>query len=339
MTSAPRPGRVMRAIAFLTAAAVIGCAAPAPTGRPIIRVAYSQLGLQDLPSLLADAALEAEGYNVEETFFALSELGAEALVRGRVEFAVGSVRSFWAAAGRGAHIRTVMEHVANAHRLVADDRITTCAGLDGRRLALQSESAAGTALARAYFAQECPSMRPQTLLVPQSESRAAALLSGHLDAAVLELGIFLWLDQQAPGRFHILEDFAARWPGIKVSGVQVNTDFAKKHPDVVRSYVRARVVANRAVLADPSLLVAEAMRSIGGSASWPAVVRAYVGMMAWAPDGGLTEADVERSLAFFKRTTGLKPDLTVADVADLSVLDAVLADPRLTSANGAHGER
>jgi ABC-type nitrate/sulfonate/bicarbonate transport system substrate-binding protein len=338
MTSAPRLGHAMRAIASLTAAAVIGCANPAPTTRPIIRVAYSgHSDVEDLSSLVAHAALEAEGYTIEETFFALSELSAEALARGNVEFAAGSVRSFWAAAGRGARIRTVMEHVANMHRLVVDSRITKCAGLDGRRVAIQSEGAAGTVLARAYFAEECPNVRPQTLSVPQSENRAAALLSGNLDAAVLELSMFLWLDQQVPGRFRALEDFAARWPLIKVTGVHVNTDFAAAHPNAVRDYVRARVLANRAVLADPSLLVAEATRTIGESAAWPAVVRAYVGMTAWAPDGGLTAADVERSLAFFQQPGGLKADLTVATVADLSVLTAVLADPRVTSSNAPGG--
>ena len=338
MTSALRLGRIVRAIVVLTAVGVTGCAAPAPTDRPLIRVSYSaQPDMDDVPSFLAHAALEAEGYTVEETSFALSELGVEALVRGNVEFATGSVRSFWAAAGRGAPIRTVMEHVTNGHRLVADSRITTCQGLDGRRVALQSEAAAGTALFRAYLDQECPNVHPQTLLVPQSQNRAAALLSGNLDAAVLELSLFLWLDQQAPGRFHIVDDFAARFPLIKVTGVQVSTDFARKHPDVVRDYVRARVSANRAVLADPSLLVAEATRTMGESAAWPAIVKAYLGMTAWAPTGGLTEPDVERSLEFFKRSNGLKPDLTVADVADLSFLDAVLADSRLAAASGADG--
>ena len=226
-----RLGRVMSAIAVLTAVGIIGCEAPAPTDRPLIRVSFSsQPDMDDLPTFLSHAALEAEGYTVEETFFALTELGVEALVRGNIEFATGAVRSYWAAAGRGARIRTVMEHVTNGHRLVANRRITTCAGLDGRRLALQSENAGGTALFRAYLAKQCPSVRPQTLLVPQSENRAAALLSGNLDAAVLELSLFLWLERQAPGQFHILDDFAARWPGLTVTGVHVNTDL----PDSTR---------------------------------------------------------------------------------------------------------
>jgi ABC-type nitrate/sulfonate/bicarbonate transport system substrate-binding protein len=330
----------MYLIALLASAAVIRCTGPTQTARPLIRVAYSgQPDIDDVPSLLAHTALEAEGYAVEETFFALSELGVEAVVRGNVEFAVGSVRSFWAAAGRGARVRTVMEHVANVHRLVVDSRITTCAGLDGGRVAIQSEAAAGTVLARAYFAEECPDVRPQTLSVPHSENRAAALLSGNLDAAVLELSLFLWLDQQAPGRFRVLEDFAARWPLIKVTGVHVNTDFAAAHPEAVRDYVRARVLANRAVLADSSLLVAEATRVIGVSAAWPEIARTYVRMTAWPSTGGLTEADVERSLAFLKRPGGLKADLMPATVSDLSFLGAVLADPRLAPDNRPAGAR
>jgi len=227
-----------------------------------------------------------------------------------------------------------MEHSSNGHRLVVRKHITTCKGLDGQHVAIQSESAAGTALLRDYFAEECPEVRLQTLFIPQSQNRAAALLSGQLDAAVLELSLFLWLDQQAPGQFRVLEDFGARWPLLKVTGVYVNSDFAREHPEVVRDYLRARVWANRAVTADPSLLVAEATRRMGASPEWPGIVKAYLGMTAWAPNGGLTEVDVERSLAFFKRV-GLKTELTASDVSDLSFLQSVVAESDSASPNGA----
>lgn len=309
-------------------AVVVACAGPpAGAARPLIRVSYSASpDFDDLPSLIAHAALEAQGYQVEETYFTISELGAEALARGTVEFSTGSARSFWAAAGRGASLRTVMEHVGNVHRLVAIPEIASCHDLAGRRLTLQSEGAVGTALAYGYFAEACPDWTPRPLFVPQSENRAAALLSGNIDAAVLELSMFLWLEQRAPGRFRIVEDFSARWPHLLSAGVHVNGDFAKSHPDAVRDYVRARVAANRAVLADRSLLVKEAQRAIGASTDWTAIADAYVAAAVFHADGGLTADAVARSLAFFQTRSGLEPSLTPDDVADVSFLTRALAD-------------
>ena len=192
MTRARMPPSLACVIAVFVAGSSLGCGAPVPAEKPPIRVSYSaQPDMDDIPSFLAHAALRAKGYKVEEVFFALSELGVEALMRRNIEFATGSFRGFWAAAGRGAHIRAVMEHSSNGHRLVVRKHITTCKGLDGQHVAIQSESAAGTALLRDYFAEECPEVRLQTLFIPQSQNRAAALLSGQLDAAVLELSLFL----------------------------------------------------------------------------------------------------------------------------------------------------
>jgi len=293
----------------------------------VIRVAYAGApDFDDLASLVAHERLRADGYDVEFVPFALSELGAEALARGNVQFANGAVRSYWAARSRGAPIVTIMEHVINVHRLLVDDEIRDCGDLDGTRLGIQSEGAAGSALLRAYLAEVCPSVRPDFHLIPRSENRTVAMSSGGLDAAVLELSDVLWLEDQYPGRFHVLADFGARWPHLATTGVHVNEPFATANPSVVYDYVLARVLANRSVLANPALLLPEAEAALGLSAKWPIVAGAYVTDVAWSPTGGLTPAGIEAALDMLGLYGGLPAGLEAAAVADLSVLESVLAE-------------
>ena len=319
-----RPAR--RLAAVLALAALAACAAPARRPEPIIlRVAYpGSADFDDLPSLLAHASLETQGYKVETTHYRVSELAAEALARGDAQFASGSIRTYWAAASRGAPVRTVMDHAADVHQLVVESDIRDCEGLEGQSFALHSAGAVGAALARAYLAEECAGVRPRFLMVPNSDNRAAALLAGAVRASVLTLAEVLRLEQQAPGRFRVLSDFAARWPHVKTTGAYVNVLFAAAHRDVVRDYVRARVIAHRDVLADRRQLPAQASQRLGPSAFWPLVAEAYLDTRAWDPDGGLTRSDIERTLAFFIAHGSLDASLTVDAVADLSYLASVL---------------
>jgi ABC-type nitrate/sulfonate/bicarbonate transport system substrate-binding protein len=291
-----------------------------------IRVAYTgPADFGDLPSLLAHERLRARGYIIEETHFNGTDLTVEALSNGATDFAGGAVTGSWTAAARGARVRTVMEQVANPHRLVAGPGISRCADLDGRRLALHGEAAVGTALVRAFLAEECADARPAVLHVPDSSNRAAALLAGGIDAAAIELGDVGWLEEQVPGRFHVLVDFAARWPLIKTTGLHVNADFAAASREIVIEYLRERLAANRDLTSDVGLLAEEAARVLGPSDRWSRVAQAYVDARVWSPTGGLTRADVTRTLDFF--ATDALRGVTAQSVADLTFLAEALGAP------------
>lgn len=216
-----------------------------------IRVAYAgPTDFDDLPSIIAHNRLREAGQAVEEVAFSLSEQSAEAVARGDVAFANGSLRTFWAARSRGADVVTVMTHVGNVHRLIARGTVTGCDDLVSRQTGIHSEGAAGTALLRAWLDEECPGLEIRTLAIPRSENRAAALLSGGLDVAVVELSLFTWLTTQAPGEFHVLGDFHARWPDLETTGVHVHGTLLRTQPALVEAYLRARLEADRAVVAD-----------------------------------------------------------------------------------------
>jgi ABC-type nitrate/sulfonate/bicarbonate transport system substrate-binding protein len=272
---------------------------------------------------MAHEQLRAGGQVIEEITYGDSDLAVEALARGDADFGNGALSVAWTAAARGAPVRTVMEYTANLHRLVAVRGIRACGDLDGRRVALQGQNAAGTVLLRAYLAEECPGVQVDAIFVQGSGNRAAAFLAGGIDAAALELDAWDWLDERAPGRFHVLADFAARWPSVKTMGVQTNADFAARRPDLVTAYIGARLAAHREALGDVDRLAREAGRVLGPSDRWVPVARTFVGARAWAPDGGLREEDVAGTLAFFSNDTlrQASPD----QVADLSFLRTALA--------------
>jgi ABC-type nitrate/sulfonate/bicarbonate transport system substrate-binding protein len=302
---------------------------------PRIRIGYAgTLDFSDMASELAHERLRESGVAVTTRSFPTAELIVDALARGDVDVADGSTRAFWAAAAKGAPIRTVMDHVVDVHRLVVAGE-PGCRAIDGVRLALQSEAAAGTALARAYLARACPDARPDVLFVPGSTNRMAALLSGSLTATVLQLSDVVRLERLAPGRVSVMADFAREWPTVETTGVHVNTRFAAAHPDWVRAYVRARLAANREIAGHGDELVALANRLMGAEPDWATLAPIYMALPAWDPNGGLTREGVKATLDFLVRHTRLSPALTPEMVADLSYLDAALRDLGLSDAHPA----
>lgn len=331
-----RSAHSIRAVGLVLACAIgsAGCARQAEEEkRPTIRVAFAGVpDFGDLAGLLAHERLRAEGFVVEETYYSGTDVAIDALARGAADFGGGSITGAWTAAVQGARIRTVMQQVANPHRLVVASSIETCEDLEGQRLALHGEAGVGTDLIRIYMAEECPGVRPATLYISGSENRAAAFVAGTIDAAAIDLGVLHWLGEQAPGRFRVLVDFASRWPAVKTTGVQVNMDFAAARPDLVVHYLRARLRAGRDLMADPDLLADRAALAFGPADRWRGIAHAYIKANAWPADGGLTEADVERTLAFFAKDTLGRA--SPRDVSDLSYLRDALSVP-----SGPHPER
>jgi ABC-type nitrate/sulfonate/bicarbonate transport system substrate-binding protein len=302
---------------------------PAPvTASRIVRMGYSgEADFGDLPSLLAQRRLRADGYRIDVTYFSGPDVAVAALAQGTVDFTHGSIFGAWSAISRGAPIRTVMEHVANPYRFVATTGVSTCRDSKLRRLGLPGAGAVSTQLVRTYMQEECPAARPEELWIMESSNRAAAFLGGTVDAGSLELSVWLWLRGRAPGRFTVLSDFSTRWPSIKTTGVHVNAGFAARHPDVVREYVRALVTADRDAMADPALIEAVARENLQSSDEWLSVARAYVAEHVWPLDGGLARADVEATLDFFKAHSQLDSQLTADAIVDLTFLNQVLAHP------------
>jgi len=326
-----RSSRPSRSMAMVVAIATLTIwSASCSRGRTsptVVRVGYSgEADFSDLPSLLAQARLRAQGFQIESRFFSGTSVAVAEVSRGTVDIMNGSMIGAWMAISRGAAVRTIMNHTADPYRFVAGPGIESCTALNCRRVGTAADSSVSTHLVRAYLADECPTASLEVMTIGESSNRVAAFLAGGIDAAGLELSSWLWLQKQAPGRFVLLSDFAERWPGIRTTGVHVNTAFARAHRDLVEEYIRAVLAANRDVLANPDLLVAAANEHMGRAEDWTATARAYVDSAAWSPRGGLSRQDVESTLNFFQKHSRLDTHLTAGDVADLSFLDKALGD-------------
>jgi NitT/TauT family transport system substrate-binding protein len=328
--------RCQRTSFLATATAVLlplllmhACAKPEVVSHPKrIRVAYTaSVDISDIPSLMAHDRLAGQGYEIVTTFFAQNELAVDTLARGDVDLGIGSVSTFWMAAGKGAPIATVVEQVADNWMLVARKGIDDCAGLNGKRMGHHTEGAVGKVLVDHFLRSNCAGIRTNNVMISGSENRAAALLSGAIDASPLQVADVMRLDRLAAGRFHVLVDFWSDLPGIKTTAVHANRRFMAAHPQAVRDYIRELLTVHRRIAADPSILGTKASQVLKVEKEWALEVgRTYVDKGMWDCNGGLTPTNLASTLAFFTLAGRLPAGLKVSDVADLSFLNSVLEE-------------
>lgn len=297
--------------------------AAAPT---VIRVGYySSADLGDIPSLMAHDRLAGQNYKVELTYYASVELVTAALVNGEIEIAYGSLQSFWAATAKGAPVKVIAEQIANEFLIAARSDIKTCADLAGKSLGVHSELGTTTAAVHEYINTNCPGTEANFLVIPGSDNRAAAMLSGDLDAAILEFTDYDLLQTEAPGQFNMLINLASGVPNWVVNGVWVNETYASAHPQVIKDYLKALLETHRALAADHELLLDKAQSVLETPAdSLKASVDYYFKINAWDVNGGLTSDKLTFTLNFMGNLGTVDKTLTVEQGADLSYLNAVL---------------
>jgi NitT/TauT family transport system substrate-binding protein len=306
------------------------CATPAATPLPktgTLRVGFStEADVGDVPSLMAQDRLRAEGYTVETNFFSAADVQVAALTQGSVDIGNGSTRTAWNAVGKGAEIATIAEQAADAWSIVAVNEIKTCADLNGKRVGLTSSSSLNAALLKAYL-KNCPGTEPQILTIANSSARAAALLAGELDATPLELADSAELAEKAPTRFHTLVNFATELPQLKTTGVHVSRAFAQQHPELVRAYLKALLQVHRDIRSNPQVLSEAIARYLNmDAAAAKRLGEAYLARNIFDVNGGVTRDGIAYSVDFFTQTGSLPEGLNADKVSDLSYLEQVLQE-------------
>jgi ABC-type nitrate/sulfonate/bicarbonate transport system substrate-binding protein len=303
-------------------------ASPPPEPAEQVTIRYTDLDnfdVRDVPLQMALDALEEQGYTVERTYLAEADLVADALARGSADLAWLNNRTTWLAIAEGAEVRTIVQAVGPTAAVAARRDLDTCAELDGQKVALTSTTGLSASLLKLYVAQRCPGTEPEYLIIGERSGRYAALLAGEIDAALVQSEDLLSFENDAPGQFHLLVQFAAEFPGIQADSLHVNLGFTRQHPQAVHDFIRALLTTHRAIKQNPQELYAEA-------AEWlemdEALVESVAGMYfesnVWHANGGLTPDNIEQTLEFYTEYLELPAGLAVDDVADLSYLNAVL---------------
>lgn len=318
-------------IGIFLLASMLGCAAPATPAAPAkktgtIRFAdLSNIDVRDIPILLALDDLRAQGYDVQVNYFAENPLIVDALARDQADIASVNYQTMWAAIAKGADVRTVSESLGSASALLALKEIKTCADLDGKRVAVPSLTTLTARLLNKYIQDNCPTAKPEFLIVQANDARNAGLLKGELDAALVQGEAFFKLDEDAPGKFHIMLQIPKAFPQVRIEGLQVRRAWAEQNPAVVKDFIKAILLANRRVQQNPDLLVSEAGTRLKlDPATAKQIADTYLQMNLWDANGALTQANVQSTLDFLRQNELLTRDLTVAQVSDLQYLSAVL---------------
>jgi ABC-type nitrate/sulfonate/bicarbonate transport system substrate-binding protein len=157
--------------------------------RPVIDVGYAfGNDTSDVADRIAFARVRREGIGVR-----VRELGGVAnavvaLVRGDVELATMPYSTAIRAVDEGAHVRVVLGRtMAPDFVLAARPGIDSVEALRGRRVAVDGPGLDGQTLVRVVLERDgVPASDVKLSLLEQPESRAAALATDHVDAAVLD---------------------------------------------------------------------------------------------------------------------------------------------------------
>lgn len=271
--------------------------------------------------------LAGRGYRIEKTYIAGNTLLADVLARGDADVAVINNETAWTAIAKGADIRTVSEFAKYTGLLIAGEDIRTCHDLNGRRIGLPVTTGFAPLMFNLYVSQQCSGMKAQILVVPESAARAAALLAGRMDAAMVPGEELLKLQQQSTIPFHAVASPAARFPGVRVDGVQVRREWADGNPVAVKDLLSAQLRAHRLIRSNPRVLYDESVRRLSlDPATAKAIGDSHLRMDIWDVNGGLTPENIRSTIDFLTEANALPAGLTAAQVSDLSYLNAVLAD-------------
>jgi ABC-type nitrate/sulfonate/bicarbonate transport system substrate-binding protein len=273
---------------------------------------------------MAFDALAADGYTIEKTYLTSSTLITDALARGEADLGMANTQTAWAAVAKGADIRTVVEATGPSNLLAAHERIRSCRDLDDKPVGVASTTGFSPLLLALFFERECPGVRPRTLLLPEAGARAAALLSGRVEATMLPADDFLRIERQSTVPFHVLMSHGDL-PDIRIDALHVRRAWALEHPEAVQALIRAQLEAHRLVTTRPDTLREESVKRLSiDQATAEAIGSALMKAGIWDPNGSLTAGNVQSTIQFLTNAGALPAGLTIDQVSDLSHLDAVL---------------
>jgi ABC-type nitrate/sulfonate/bicarbonate transport system substrate-binding protein len=311
-------------IAALIVAESAACESLAPARIRVLVIANSDV--RDVPLAMAADDLRSQGYHVEITPMMSGALMVDALSRGDAELASFNNETLWTAIGKGLRAKTIVQRLTFPNLVVARQGVT-CRMLNGRPLAIGSQTGLNPRLIARYFDSRCPGTEPQVLVVPDSAARTAALVAGTVDAALLPLEEFLRLQKAAPTKYATLVDLAREFPQLQINAVQARGDWLEQHPREARDVIRALLLMHRRIIANRGELYTRALQQLKTEPTeTTSVIDALIAAGAWDPNGALTRDNVQYTLSFLQETGAVAKALRVEDVADLAPLNDVLND-------------
>jgi ABC-type nitrate/sulfonate/bicarbonate transport system substrate-binding protein len=293
-----------------------------------LRIAYgNDLDMRELPIVMALNELEALGYTVEKISLSATSLVIEALVRGDADLGIASTRQAWSAIAKGGEFRTITQRCGSTLVVAGQPELTTCQDLDGGALAISAPTTIAPVLINKWVQENCPDAEFELLAIRDQNGRAAALITGSAEAALLDTQYLLQAESEASKRFSILIPLAEEYPQVHYGGVHARIAWLQENPQLVQDFLKAQLAATRRIIADPDVLYEEAVKE------WDLEVAVaqevgdiYLQASMWDPNGGLTLESIQETVDLLVENESIEPGLKAEDIADLSYLEAALND-------------
>lgn len=251
----------------------------------------------DLPQLVAGKSLADAGHAV--TFHELNgnDQMVQALLRNEADFGAGAMTPVMTAIARGADLRILFETVRLDYVLAAKASLTSVDQLHGARVGIYS-TGSDTHMALLLTLESRPAVKPQLLIGGFSSARVQAMLSGQMDASVIQFVDWLRLKAQGGDRFHILQTYATDFPDIFSKVGFVRTSLISQNRQLVDDYIRANVLAARKLKQGGVQAVEAAIRETLPKidpAAVPDIAKVYSGLPVWPTDGGLGQRGQDKT--------------------------------------------
>lgn len=304
---------------------IVPTPAAGPTRLQTLRMELpTDANMSDLPRLMAADALRAQGYTVEAVDFNDNALSVQALEQGDLDLGYISNAIAWAAIKRGANIRTILDDITDARVLAVAPDIKTCADLNGKQVAVASTNSTQAILLNKYIKDECPDVKPELVVMSSPNNRFIALTSGQVDAATMNLTDVLGYQYMHKMQVALLDDYTGKFLHLRGAGQVARLELIEKYPETAKDIVRALLNARRQ-LQDPEALTANAVKYLKMDPEEARELgKTYLEGQVWDLNGGWTPENLQSNLDFFVETGAVPAGLTANDIADLSVMNAVL---------------
>jgi ABC-type nitrate/sulfonate/bicarbonate transport system substrate-binding protein len=326
MRKSTRLGPVMLAgwaLAALAGSAAVSAQSPATTEVDTTPVTIAWNSTPDenyVPILMAVAAMQEQGYQIEARQLPETNLVIQALTANQVQFGAEGVSTGALAVQEGAPIKIISTQNANQVVWVTTQEAADCANLAGQPVGIYSLEAGYTVLQNLYLESECPGITDQVewVIIQDSPLRAQALAEGQIAGTALGLPDALILQRDYPDQFNYVY-LAQALPGIGDEHFYTNTDTLANHPDIVRALIREQLLAQRSLYENPDSALEQVQKHLPGVET-DDVIQQFIEQRIWYANGGLHGPGLENTI------TGLELPGDAASLADLQPLDDVLAE-------------
>lgn len=312
-------------LAALTTAGVAACgssgsnsSATTSSGSKVdttsVKVAYdSAPDIGDLPSLAAMEMMRSQGYNINPVTLNGSSVTANAVSSGSAQMASLNGISVFQAVNKGNSFVAFAEKYTNEEALVTKSSIKTISQLNNATVSVQSPNATSASLV--LYTEKSNHIHVNMVYQPNSATRAAALVSGQIDASPLELDDIDKIIGQTHNDYHVLIYYNKTLPWILGNIFFTSKSFMAAHKSLVQAFKNDLAASIKAAYANPDGYVQKYGNLLSGYT--PSVLKKSMEESAaghiWGTNGQIKPSDVAKTLQF-DETDGL---LSASQVAQL----------------------